>query len=116
MPWQATARADFRPMPCVGRLHAPTGREACGDVRCRQVFIGGLGAHVDEAAVRDLFKGAGAVEHVNLLSDQETGQPKGVGFVTMGSAVDAARACETLNGKPLNGRKVRVNMAESKRQ
>jgi len=98
-------------------LRAPPGCQVCGDVRCRQVFIGGLGgAHVDEAAVRDLFKGAGAVEHVNLLSDQETGQPKGVGFVTMGSAADAARACETLNGKSLNGRKVRVNMAESKRQ
>jgi len=38
------------------------------------------------------------VEHVNLLSDNETGQLKGVGFVTMSTLDEAAKACESING------------------
>ena len=81
-----------------------------------QVFMGGLPADLDEAAVRRLAEEAGPVDRVVLLADPETGLSKGVAFVTMATPADAARACEALHGRKVRGRAIRVNMAASKRQ
>ena len=53
------------------------------------------------------------MESVSLISDRETGRPRGFGFVEM-SRADATRAIQNLNGKDLGGRPLRVNEAQER--
>ena len=56
----------------------------------------------------------GEVTDVHVVSDRETGQSRGFGFVTMGSAAEAAKAIAEMNGALLDGRPLRVNEAEER--
>ena len=67
----------------------------------------------DEVSVRTMFEEHGAVESVALINDRETGRPRGFGFVEMARA-DAARAIQSLNGKDMGGRPLKVNEAQDK--
>ncbi len=60
-----------------------------------------------------LFSQHGTVESVSLITDRETGRPRGFGFVEM-SRADATRAIQSLNGKDLGGRPLRVNEAQER--
>jgi hypothetical protein len=60
-----------------------------------------------------LFATHGTVESVALISDRDTGQPRGFGFVEMSNA-DAARAIQNLNGHQMDGRALKVNEAQPK--
>jgi RNA recognition motif-containing protein len=64
--------------------------------------------------VRTAFAAHGEVTDVQLVTDRETGQPRGFGFVTMGSADQAAKAISAMNGATLDGRALRVNEAEER--
>lgn len=78
-----------------------------------KIYVGNLPFTATEAELRSLFSQHGTVESVSLPSDRETGRPRGFGFVEMNQA-DAARAIQSLNGKDLGGRALRVNEAEDK--
>ena len=78
-----------------------------------KIYVGNLPFTADEAAVRALFEQHGTVESVSLINDRETGRPRGFGFVEMSSA-DAARAIQSLNGKDMGGRPLKVNEAQDK--
>src|SRR5580704_12646721 len=78
-----------------------------------KIYVGNLPFSASEADVRTLFSQHGTVESVSLPTDRETGRPRGFGFVEMSQA-DAARAIQSLNGKDLGGRALRVNEAEDK--
>jgi len=78
-----------------------------------QDLRGNLPFTADEAAVRTLFSTHGTVESVALISDRDTGQPRGFGFVEMSNA-DAARAIQNLNGHQMDGRALKVNEAQPK--
>jgi RNA recognition motif-containing protein len=78
-----------------------------------KIYVGNLPFTADEAAVRNLFAAHGTVESVALITDRDTGQPRGFGFVEMSNA-DAARAIQVLNGRQMDGRALKVNEAQPK--
>jgi RNA recognition motif-containing protein len=78
-----------------------------------KIYVGNLPFTADEAAVRTLFSTHGTVESVALITDRDTGQPRGFGFVEMSNA-DAARAIQVLNGHQMDGRALKVNEAQPK--
>ncbi len=78
-----------------------------------KIYVGNLPFSATESEIRELFGQYGAVESVSLPSDRDTGRPRGFGFVEMARA-DASRAIQSLNGKPLGGRPLRVNEAQDR--
>ncbi|MEO8027989.1 MAG: RNA-binding protein [Bryobacteraceae bacterium] len=78
------------------------------------IFVGNLSYGATEDSVRALFEQYGAVERVSIVTDRETGQAKGFGFVEMSGAAEAQRAIDNLNGQELNGRALTINEARPK--
>jgi len=80
----------------------------------KNIFVGNLSFGTTEDAIRSLFEQYGTVERVNLITDRDTGQARGFGFVEMSVNADADRAIAALNGKELDGRALNVNEARPK--
>ena len=80
----------------------------------KNIFVGNLDFGATEDAVRGLFEQYGAVERVSIVTDRDTGQARGFGFVEMSSNSDADRAISELNGRDLGGRALNVNEARPK--
>jgi RNA recognition motif-containing protein len=78
-----------------------------------KLYVGNLPFTVTEEAVRNLFTPHGTVEKISLISDRDTGRPRGFGFVEMSNA-DASRAMQALNGKDFSGRPLKINEAQDK--
>ncbi len=76
------------------------------------IYVGNLPFSIDEQEVSDAFAAHGLVERVHLVSDRETGRPKGFGFVTMSDDEQAKQAIAALNGSELGGRPIKVNAVE----
>jgi RNA recognition motif-containing protein len=75
----------------------------------KKLYVGNLAFSATEKEIRDLFGEYGTVSSVSLISDRETGQPRGFGFVEMeDGGDDAVRA---LDGKEVGGRTIKVNEA-----
>jgi RNA recognition motif-containing protein len=75
----------------------------------KRIYVGNLPFDASDDEVRDLFSEYGTVNSVNLITDRETGRPRGFGFVEMSDGAD--EAIEALNGKDMNGRSLNVNEA-----
>lgn len=80
----------------------------------KNIFVGNLAFGATEGAVRSLFESYGTVDRVNLITDRDTGQAKGFGFVEMNTDADADRAIVALNGHELDGRALNINEAKPK--
>ena len=80
----------------------------------KNIFVGNLNFGATEGAVRSLFEAYGTVERVNLITDRDSGQARGFGFVEMSVNADADRAIAELNGRELDGRTLNVNEARPK--
>ena len=80
-----------------------------------KIYVGNLPFSADEESVRALFAQHGTVDSVALISDRDTGRPRGFGFVEMPKS-DAARAIQNLNGHDLDGRALKVNEAQEKQR
>jgi RNA recognition motif-containing protein len=78
-----------------------------------KIYVGNLPFTADEAAVRALFATHGTVESVALISDRDTGQPRGFGFVEMSNEAEAQAAIAKLNDQSFEGRKLTVNVAKA---
>ena len=78
-----------------------------------KLYVGNLPFTATDEGVRALFSQHGTVEKVSLITDRETGRPRGFGFVEMSNA-DASRAMQALNGTDFDGRSLRVNEAQDK--
>jgi RNA recognition motif-containing protein len=83
------------------------------DSAMTKIYVGNLPFSANESEIRALFGQHGTVESVSLITDRETGRPRGFGFVEMARA-DATRAIENLNGKDMGGRPLRVNEAQER--
>jgi len=77
----------------------------------KSLFVGNLPFTASEDELRALFTGYGTVESVRLITDRDTGKPRGFGFVEMADN-EAARAIQKLNGEDFGGRALRINEAE----
>jgi RNA recognition motif-containing protein len=79
-----------------------------------RLYVGNLSFHTNSDTVRDAFSKYGDVTDVHLVTDRQTGQPRGFGFVTMGTTQAAQEAITAMNGTSLDGRDLRVNEAEER--
>ena len=80
----------------------------------KNIFVGNLSFGATEDAVRSLFEAYGTVEKVNLITDRDTGQARGFGYVEMSVNADADRAIAELNGREMDGRALNFNEARPK--
>lgn len=78
-----------------------------------KLFVGNLPFDATEEAIRALFTPFGTIDKIALITDRDTGQPRGFGFVEMASS-DAARAMQALNGTDFGGRALKVNEAKER--
>lgn len=78
------------------------------------IYVGNLSFDATEDDVRGLFTEFGEVTSVNIISDRDSGRPKGFGFVEMAQAEQAQNAMKALNGKEFKGRALNVNEARPK--
>jgi RNA recognition motif-containing protein len=79
----------------------------------KKLYVGNLPFSTNESELRDLFARYGAVESVKVITDRETGRPRGFAFVEM-DANAAAEAIRALDGSELGGRSLRVNEAQER--
>ncbi len=80
-----------------------------------RLYVGNLPFSADELGVRSLFEqNERKVEEVKLITDRDTGRPRGFGFVEMGNSEDADKAIRELNGHELDGRALTVNEARER--
>ena len=80
-----------------------------------RLYVGNLPFSADETQIRDLFSQDGrSVTEVKLVTERETGRPRGFGFVEMGSTQDADGAIRDLNGRDFGGRALTVNEAKER--
>jgi cold-inducible RNA-binding protein len=80
----------------------------------KNIFVGNLSFGTTEAALRSMFETYGTVERVNVVTDRDSGQPRGFAFVEMAGDAEANSAINGLNGKDLDGRTLNVNEARPK--
>lgn len=76
------------------------------------LFVGNLAYQTTSEDLQSAFAAFGAVSSAAVIMDKFSGQSKGFGFVEMPSNSEADQAIKALNGKPLNGRPLKVNTAQ----
>jgi len=80
----------------------------------KNIYVGNLSFDASEDQVRSLFEAYGAVDKVSIVTDRDTGQPRGFAFVEMTDDDAATKAMEALNGTSLGGRNLNINEARPK--
>lgn len=78
------------------------------------IYVGNLNFSTTEQSVRSLFEPYGTVDRVNIVTNRDTGQPKGFAFVEMPNDAEATKAMAALNGRDVGGRTLAVNEARPK--
>lgn len=81
-----------------------------------RLFVGNLSYQTTEDDLRQFFAGVGNVASVSLVSERDSGRSKGFAFVEMATPEDAQKAIAELNGKPLQDRTVRVDLARPREE
>ena len=84
----------------------------CSQFDGRKIYFGNLSWGMDHLDLQDLCSEFGQVEDARLITDRETGRSKGFGFVTMSSVSEAEEVVNQLNGQDVDGRVLRVNIAQ----
>ena len=77
-----------------------------------KLYVGNLSFNSTEDDIRDAFSAHGTVTSVNVIMDRDTGRPRGFAFVEMGSDSEAQAAVQALDGRDLDGRNLKVNIAK----
>ena len=78
-----------------------------------RIFVGNLPFSIGEGDLTALFEPFGEVQSIQIMTDRDTGKPRGFGFVEM-SSEDGQKAIAALNGKDVQGRAINVNEARPK--
>ena len=79
-----------------------------------KLFVGGLSWSTDDDGLRQAFERFGSLLDAKVITDRETGRSRGFGFVTFDDADDAKAAIAEMDGTSLQGRQIKVNLAEEK--
>jgi RNA recognition motif-containing protein len=82
--------------------------------KVKNIYVGNLSFEATEESVRALFEAYGTVARVNIVTDRDTGQPRGFGFVEMANDGEGEKAIAAVNGTELGGRALNVNEARPK--
>jgi cold-inducible RNA-binding protein len=83
-------------------------------LKMKNIFVGNLSFGATEDAIRSMFEAYGTVDRVSVVTDRDTGQARGFGFVEMANNAEGDRAIAELNGRELDGRALNVNEARPK--
>lgn len=76
------------------------------------IYVGNLSFNTSSSELEALFAEYGEVADAQVITDRETGRSRGFGFVEMGSADAAQSAISALNGRDVDGRQLKVNVAK----
>jgi len=79
------------------------------------IYVGQLPYSTTADDLRELFSEYGEITSLNLITDKFSGQSKGFGFIEMPNNSEADQAIKALNKTTLQGREIKVNQAEPKR-
>jgi RNA recognition motif-containing protein len=93
--------------------HHQEGRDGDNQLN-KKLYVGNLPFSATEADIRELFEPHGSIESVNVITDRETGRPRGFAFVEMNDAESASKAMQALDGRDLSGRNLKVNEANER--
>ena len=77
-----------------------------------KLYVGNLSYEMTEPQLQTLFSEAGEVTSAKIITDRETGQARGFGFVEMETKLEGEKAISMLNGRDLGGRPLTVNEAK----
>ena len=80
----------------------------------KKLYVGNLPFSATEDELRELFARHGSVDSVKVITDRETGRPRGFAFVEMSESSGATDAMRALDGSQLGGRALKVNEAQDK--
>ncbi len=79
-----------------------------------KLYVGNLSFQLDEPKLEEVFAQYGSVKSVRIITDRETGRSRGFGFVEMETPEQAQETISSLDGSEVEGRNLRVNIAEEK--
>jgi len=82
----------------------------------KKLFVGSLSWGTNDEALRNAFSAHGQVSEAVVISDRDTGRSRGFGFVTFEDDEAADKAIAALNGAELDGRTIRVDVAQAKQR
>jgi len=82
----------------------------------KRVYVGNLAGEVTDQDLQELFVAHGTVTSARVVTDRETGMPRGFGFVEMAQSDDAQVAIEKLNGQEFKGQMLKVKMAKPREE
>ena len=80
------------------------------------IYVGNMSFDTTEDQLRQAFKAFGEVSTIKIITDRDSGQPKGFAFVEMSASNEATAAISGLNGRELNGRQLNVNQAKPREE
>jgi RNA recognition motif-containing protein len=84
------------------------------ELRTMKLYVGNLSFSTTEETLQAEFGAHGQVEEVAVITDRDTGRPRGFAFVSMQNDNEARAAIEALNGTEVDGRTITVNEARPK--
>ena len=79
-----------------------------------KIYIGNLSFDATEEKLRRAFESYGEVTNVNMITDRDTGKPRGFAFIEMSGQSEATAAIAGLDGQELDGRTLKVNEARQR--
>ena len=82
----------------------------------KKLYVGNMDYSTTQEQIRELFSQAGEVTDVSLITDRETGRPKGFGFVEMATEEGSQEAIKRFNGYSLGNRNLTVNEARPREE
>ena len=82
----------------------------------KKLYVGNMSYETTQEQIRELFSQAGEVTEVSLITDRETGRPKGFGFVEMATEEGSQEAIKRFNGYTLGNRNLTVNEARPREE
>ncbi len=80
------------------------------------IYVGNLSYQADEQHLEELFAPFGEIRNIRVMTDRETGRPRGFGFVEMAQGADGQKAIDALNGQDLLGRALTINEARPREE
>ena len=80
-----------------------------------RIYVGNMSFSTSEQGLRAEFEKHGTVDEVTIVTDRETGRPRGFAFVNMPNASEGSAALEALNGTEIDGRTLNVSEARPRK-
>ena len=80
----------------------------------KKLYVGNLPYSATEDSLKEAFLEFGTVESVTIITDRDTGQSKGFGFLELATPQEAATAIARMNGREMDGRTLKVSEAQAK--